>query len=860
MSDELKNNSALPPDKSSEESRITNIDIVSELKQAFIDYSMSVIVSRALPDVRDGFKPVHRRILYTMYEEGITADSPTKKCASAVGNVLAKYHPHGDASVYDALVRLAQDFSMRYTLVEGQGNFGSIDGDPPAAYRYTEARMSKMSMEMLTDIEKNTVDFIPSFDNERKEPTVLPSRFPNLLVNGTMGIAVGMASNMPPHNLRETVEACKCVLHNPDATLDDIMEHLKGPDFPTGGIIMGRSGIRSAYATGRGLIYVRARAEIIEKSNGRYAIQVTELPYQVNKARLIENIANMVRDKRLEGISDIADHSSDRDGGMCITIDIKRDAQPNVVLNNLYKYTKLQDTFGVNQVAIVNGEPKTLTLRQIIDEYLKFQIEVIVRRTNFLLKKAQDREHILDALIIAIDFIDEVIAILRSSKSIGEGKERLMERFGFDDIQAQAIVNMRLGQLTGLEKEKLEEELAALREKIADYLGILASEDRQKEIVSDDLTEIARKFGDARRTEIATIEGEMDTEDLIAEENCVITMTNFGYLKRQKIDTYQTQHRGGRGIAGMATREEDVPTEMFIGCTHDYVMFFTNLGRVYRLKGYEIPEGSRTSKGTNVVNILPLLPEEKVVSMLHLPRDYDGENNVVMITKSGIIKRTALSAFDNVRKKGLIALSMREDDELVATKITNGSQHLLVATHNGYSIRFDENDVRVMGRTAAGVRSIRLREGDYVVGMAKLREGAKVLTISENGFGRLSEIENYRLQSRGGMGIKNYKLEVGPVACIRVVDEDDDLIIINDAGVIIRIAVGEIRVCARPSKGVRIMKMPEDQKIVSVARVPHDEDAERGEIEDDGEPDDVAEDEIEEIEETDDIDDTSSEE
>ena len=851
MSDELKTTGDLEPEISSEESRITNIDIVSELKKAFIDYSMSVIVSRALPDVRDGFKPVHRRILYTMYEEGITADSPTKKCASAVGNVLAKYHPHGDASVYDALVRLAQDFSMRYTLVEGQGNFGSIDGDPPAAYRYTEARMSRMSMEMLTDIEKDTVDFTPSFDNERKEPAVLPSRFPNLLVNGTMGIAVGMASNMPSHNLVETVEACKCVLHNPDATLDEIMEHLKGPDFPTGGIIMGRSGIRAAYATGRGIIPVRARTEIIEKREGRYAIQVTELPYKVNKAKLIETIADMVRDKRIEGISDIADHSSDRDGGMCITIDIKRDAQPNVVLNNLFKNTALQSNFSVNQVAIVNGEPKTLTLKQIIEEYLKFQMEVIVRRTNFLLNKAKDREHILDALIIAIDFIDEVIAILRSSKSIGEGKERLMARFGFDDVQAQAIVNMRLGQLTGLEKSKLEEELTSLREKIADYLDILASEIRQKEIISDDLTEIARKFGDARRTEIASVDGEMDTEDLIAEENCVITMTNFGYLKRQKIDTYQTQHRGGRGIAGMATREEDVPTEMFIGCTHDYVMFFTNLGRVYRLKGYEIPEGSRTAKGTNVVNILPLLPDEKVVSMLHLPRDYDGENNVVMITKSGIIKRTSLSAFDNVRKKGLIALTMHDEDELVATRITKGTDELLVATHNGYSIRFDENQVRVMGRTAAGVRSIKLREGDYVVGMATLREGAKVLTISENGFGRLSEIENYRLQSRGGMGIKNYRSEVGAVACIRVVDEDDDLIIINDAGVIIRIAVSEIRVCARPSKGVRVMKMPEDQKIVAVARVPHDEDAERAEIEDDGEPDDIAEDEIEEeIEET----------
>ena len=830
--------------------RIHDIDIETELKTAFIDYSMSVIVSRALPDVRDGLKPVHRRILYTMYEEGITPDAPTKKCASTVGNVLAKYHPHGDASVYDALVRLAQDFTMRYPLVQGQGNFGSIDGDPPAAYRYTEAKMNRLSMEMLTDIDKETVDMMGNFDDSLKEPTVLPSRFPNFLVNGSMGIAVGMATNVPPHNLREVVGACQLLLQNPDATLDELMQYIKGPDFPTYGIIMGRAGIRAAYGTGRGMITVRARAEIVEKKEGRFSIQVTELPYGVNKAKLIENIADMVREKRLEGISNIEDHSSDREG-MCITIDLKRDAVPNVVLNNLYKYTKLQTTFGVNQLAIVNGEPKTLTLKQMLEEYLKHQLEIVLRRTIFLLAKAKDRAHILEALVIAHDFIDEVIAILRSSKSIPEGKQRLMDRFGFDDIQANAIVQMRLGALTGLEKEKLLNELEEIKQKIADYDLIIASEDRRKEVVSEDLGEIVRKFGDERRTEIQTVDGEVDVEDLIAEEECVITLTNFGYLKRQKVDNYQTQHRGGRGISGMTTREEDVPNQMFLGHTHDYVMFFTNMGRVYRLKGYEIPEGSRQSKGTNVVNILQLLPDERVVSMLRVDRQYTGDEYITMVTKNAIIKRTSLADFNNVRKKGLIALGLKEDDELVATALTYGNEELLIATKNGMGIRFNENDIREMGRTAAGVRAIRLRdlpEGkDEVVGMAVMRGDSWVLTVTENGFGRVSPTDNYRLQSRGGSGTKNYKTEIGRVASVQAVGKDDDVIIINDAGVIIRIAAAEIRVCARPAKGVRVMKMAEGQRIVSVAIVPHDEN-ETEKLEDSAENDDA--DVVDEIEET----------
>ncbi|MGN0474613.1 MAG: DNA gyrase subunit A [Acutalibacteraceae bacterium] len=804
-----------------ENQKIYDVDIEKEMRKSFLDYSMSVIISRALPDVRDGLKPVHRRILYTMYEDGLYPERAYKKCATTVGAVLGRYHPHGDASVYDALVRLAQDFSMRYMLVDGHGNFGSVDGDPPAAYRYTEAKMSKISLEMLTDIDKETVDYGPNFDDSHQEPKVLPSRYPNLLVNGSSGIAVGMATNIAPHNLRETIDAVCLLLKNPDATLDELMECIKGPDFPTGGIIMGRSGIRAAYATGRGKITVRAKAEIVERSNGRFQIVVTELPYQVNKARLIESISDLVKEKRLEGISNCDDHS-DREG-MRITIDVKRDASPNVVLNNLFKNTNMQITFGAIHLAIVNGEPKILTLKQMLEYYIQHQLEVILRRTVFDLKKAQERAHILEALKVALDFIDEVIAILRSSKSIQDGKNRLMERFGFDDVQAQAIVQMRLGQLTGMEKDKLEAELKALMEKIEDCNDIIAREERRRDIIIEESQEIARKFGDERRTAIETVSGEMDVEDLIKEEDCVITFTSFGYVKRQKLDTYQIQHRGGRGVSGMSRREEDTPTEMFITSTHDYVMFFSDKGRVYRLKGYEIPEGSRASKGINIVNLLPLEGEEKITGMIRVKREYEHEMYLVMVTKQGLIKRTELSAFDNVRKKGLIALSLRDDDSLVWTRLTDGSKDLLVATRKGYCIRFNETDVRTMGRGAAGVRAIKLREGDDVIGMSILRENGRVLTVSETGYGRLTPISDYRLQSRGGMGIKNYREENGDVAAIRVVDDNDDVIIINDSGVIIRIAVNEIRECARPSKGVRVMKIEDGGKVVALARVPHED-------------------------------------
>lgn len=804
-----------------ENQKIYDVDIEKEMRKSFLDYSMSVIISRALPDVRDGLKPVHRRILYTMYEDGLYPERAYKKCATTVGAVLGRYHPHGDASVYDALVRLAQDFSMRYMLVDGHGNFGSVDGDPPAAYRYTEAKMSKISLEMLTDIDKETVDYGPNFDDSHQEPKVLPSRYPNLLVNGSSGIAVGMATNIAPHNLRETIDAVCLLLKNPDATLDELMECIKGPDFPTGGIIMGRSGIRAAYATGRGKITVRAKAEIVERSNGRFQIVVTELPYQVNKARLIESISDLVKEKRLEGISNCDDHS-DREG-MRITIDVKRDASPNVVLNNLFKNTNMQITFGAIHLAIVNGEPKILTLKQMLEYYIQHQLEVILRRTVFDLKKAQERAHILEALKVALDFIDEVIAILRSSKSIQDGKNRLMERFGFDDVQAQAIVQMRLGQLTGMEKDKLEAELKALMEKIEDCNDIIAREERRRDIIIEESQEIARKFGDERRTAIETVSGEMDVEDLIKEEDCVITFTSFGYVKRQKLDTYQIQHRGGRGVSGMSRREEDTPTEMFITSTHDYVMFFSDRGRVYRLKGYEIPEGSRASKGINIVNLLPLEGEEKITGMIRVKREYEHEMYLVMVTRQGLIKRTELSAFDNVRKKGLIALSLRDDDSLVWTRLTDGSKDLLVATRKGYCIRFNETDVRTMGRGAAGVRAIKLREGDDVIGMSILRENGRVLTVSETGYGRLTPISDYRLQSRGGMGIKNYREENGDVAAIRVVDDSDDVIIINDSGVIIRIAVNEIRECARPSKGVRVMKIEDGGKVVALARVPHED-------------------------------------
>ena len=812
---------------------LIQVDLREIMETSFLDYSMSVIVQRALPDVRDGLKPVHRRILYTMYENALWPEKAYRKCADTVGSVLGRYHPHGDASVYDALVRLAQDFSMRYMLIDGHGNFGSVDGDPPAAYRYTEARMSKLSVEMLKDIEKDTVDFSPNYDDRLKEPNVLPSHFPNILVNGSTGIAVGMATNIPPHNMGEVLDGVCAMVDNPDIDLDGLMQYIKGPDFPTGGIIMGRSGIRAAYGTGRGRIYVRARAEIVEKPNGRYQIVVTELPYQVNKARLIENIAELVKDKRIDGISNIDDHS-DRNG-MHIAIDIKREASPQLVLNHLYSLTQMQVTFGVIMLAIVDGQPKLLTLRDILQEYIKFQSEVVLRRTQFDLKKAQERAHILEGLMIALDFIDEVIAILRNSKSIPEGKIALMERFGLDDVQAQAIVQMRLGQLTGLERTKLEEELAALRLKIADFLDIIASEARRYGIIKDEAMEMKKRFSDERRTEIAAISGEMDVEDLIPEEDCVLTLTNFGYVKRQTLDTYRTQRRGGRGISGMSRREEDVASELFIANSHDFVLFFSDRGRVYRLKCYEIPEGSRTSRGMNITNLLPLEPEERITSMLRVTKSEEEDHFLTMVTKNAVIKRVALSAFRNVRKNGLIALDLAEDDELSWVRLTSGSDDLLVATRFGKVIRFHETDVREMGRQARGVRAIRLAEGDVVVGMSVLRENGFVLTVSETGYGRLSNPEDYRLQHRGGMGILNYHVEkYGNVAAIKVVDLDDDIILIADDGVIIRIEAGSIRICARPSKGVRVMKVNEGSKVITMARAPHDDEEEISTVEDDG--------------------------
>lgn len=812
---------------------LIQVDLREIMETSFLDYSMSVIVQRALPDVRDGLKPVHRRILYTMYENALWPEKAYRKCADTVGSVLGRYHPHGDASVYDALVRLAQDFSMRYMLIDGHGNFGSVDGDPPAAYRYTEARMSKLSVEMLKDIEKDTVDFSPNYDDRLKEPNVLPSHFPNILVNGSTGIAVGMATNIPPHNMGEVLDGVCAMVDNPDIDLDGLMQYIKGPDFPTGGIIMGRSGIRAAYGTGRGRIYVRARAEIVEKPNGRYQIVVTELPYQVNKARLIENIAELVKDKRIDGISNIDDHS-DRNG-MHIAIDIKREASPQLVLNHLYSLTQMQVTFGVIMLAIVDGQPKLLTLRDILQEYIKFQSEVVLRRTQFDLKKAQERAHILEGLMIALDFIDEVIAILRNSKSIPEGKVALMERFGLDDVQAQAIVQMRLGQLTGLERTKLEEELAVLRLKIADFLDIIASEARRYGIIKDEAMEMKKRFSDERRTEIAAISGEMDVEDLIPEEDCVLTLTNFGYVKRQTLDTYRTQRRGGRGISGMSRREEDVASELFIANSHDFVLFFSDRGRVYRLKCYEIPEGSRTSRGMNITNLLPLEPEERITSMLRVTKSEEEDHFLTMVTKNAVIKRVALSAFRNVRKNGLIAFDLAEDDELSWVRLTSGSDDLLVATRFGKVIRFHEADVREMGRQARGVRAIRLAEGDVVVGMSVLRENGLVLTVSETGYGRLSNPEDYRLQHRGGMGILNYHVEkYGNVAAIKVVDLDDDIILIADDGVIIRIEAGSIRICARPSKGVRVMKVNEGSKVITMARAPHDDEEEISAVEDDG--------------------------
>lgn len=801
--------------------RIKDVDVKEEMKSSFLDYSMSVIISRALPDVRDGLKPVHRRILYTMYEKGLDPNKPYHKCADTVGAVLGAYHPHGDASVYDALVRLAQDFSMRYMLVDGHGNFGSVDGDPPAAYRYTEARMSKISCEMLTDIDKKTVDFQPNFDDRLEEPTVLPSRFPNLLVNGSDGIAVGMATKIPPHNLGETIDAACALIDNPDIDLAGLMDYMPGPDFPTGGIIMGRSGIRATYATGRGKITVRAKTEIVEAKNGRYKIIVTELPYQVNKARLIEYIADLVKDKRIDGISNIEDHS-DRQG-MHIEIDVKREASASIVLNNLFNLTQLQTTFGAIMLAIVDGVPKILNLKEMLTEYVNFQQEIIRRRTEFDLKKAKDREHILEGLKIAIDFIDEVISIIRNSKDQATAKVNLMERFGLDDVQAQAIVQMRLGQLTNMERTKIEDEIAALKTKIEEYNAILADESRQREIIKEELIVIRNKFADPRRTEICAVNGEVDIEDLIPNQECVLTLTQFGYVKRLAVDTYKIQNRGGRGVSGMSRREEDVATEMFVINSHDYVLFFTDKGRVYRLKCYEVPEGSRQSKGMNIANLLPIAADEKVTSMIRVP-EFDEEKYLVMVTKQGIIKRISLNAYNTARKGGLIALELNEGDELAWVRLTDGNQQVIVATKNGLAIRFEETDVRPMGRQARGVKAISLREGDCVVGMCVVANDDLILTASETGFGRISNVSDYRLQSRGGKGITNYHTEkYGNVAAVSAVKLDEDIIIISQEGVIIRIAADTVRICNRPSKGVTLMRIGENDKVVTVARAPHED-------------------------------------
>ena len=813
-----------------EEGRIIRRDIEKEMRKSFLDYSMSVIVSRALPDVRDGLKPVHRRILYTMYENGLTPDKAYRKCADTVGAVLGRYHPHGDASVYDALVRLAQDFSLRYPLVDGHGNFGSVDGDPAAAYRYTEARMSKISLEMLTDIDKDTIDFTSNYDDRLKEPVTLPSRFPNLLVNGSTGIAVGMATNIPPHNLREVIDGINLMIDNPDVTLPELMECIKGPDFPTAGIIMGLSGIRAAYATGRGKITLRSRAEIQEFKPGRFRIVVTELPYMVNKARLIESIADHVKNKRIEGISDLRDES-DRNG-MHFVIELKRDANPQVVLNQLYSYTQMQETVGVIMLALVDGQPKVLTLKECLHHYIVFQEQVIRRRTEFELKKAREREHILEGLKIALDFIDEVISIIRSSKDQPQAKLNLMERFGLSEIQATAIVQMQLGRLSGLERQKIEDELAALKAKIAHLLEVLGDEQLILDILKKEITAIRDKFGDDRRTEIQQISGEVDIEDLIPEEDCVVTLTHFGYIKRQPVDTYKLQKRGGRGVAGLKHREEDFVEELFISSTHENVLFITNLGKMYKLKCYEIPEGSRTSRGVNVVNLLPLEADEKIAYMIKV-KQFDEDHFLVMATKNGLIKRTKLDAYKNVRKNGLIAITLNEGDELASARLTDGVSELLLATRKGMCIRLDEQQIRPLSRTARGVRGIHLRGDDTVVSMARLREGASVMTITTLGQGRRTDPEEYRLQARGGYGKINYKQidTKGEVAGVRVVDENEDLILIADDGVIIRIRVSDVNLMSRYASGVRVMRLSEGSKVVTFARAEHDDSEETEQVE-----------------------------
>ena len=792
--------------------------LVPEMEKSYIEYAMSVIVGRALPDVRDGLKPVHRRILYAMYEDGLTVDKPFKKSATCVGDVLGRYHPHGDASVYDALVRLAQDFSMRYPLVDGHGNFGSVDGDPPAAYRYTEARMSRLSDEMLRDIEKDTVDWDPNFDETRKEPRVLPSRFPNLLVNGSSGIAVGMATNIPPHNLREVIGACICVLDNPEAQLSDLMQYVKGPDFPTRGIIMGRSGIRQAYATGRGRVVIRARHEFEEFGKDRTRIVITEIPYQVNKRMLIKSMADQVEDKRLDGISDIRDES-DRDG-MRIVIELKRDANPQVVLNRLFAQTQLQTSFAINMLALVNNQsqPKILSLRHIIDEYLAFQEEIIIRRTRFDLKKAQERAHLLEGLLIAQDNIDEVIKIIRSSYD--NAKENLMQRFGLDDVQAQAILDMRLKALQGLDREKLQTEYKELEEKIAYFLRILSDEGLVKSILKEELTAIADKFGDDRKTEIQDVEDELDIEDLIEEEQCVFTLTENGYIKRTPVSEYAAQSKGGMGKKGITTREEDTVVDVFTASTHDYILFFTDTGKVYRKKGYQIPESGKAAKGVNIVNIIQVETGERVQAMLHFRETGDEELYLFMTTRNGTVKRLEVSALKNLRNNGIRALTLDEGDQLISVTETRGHDRMLIATHDGQAVCFDETDVRAMGRVAVGVRGIRLREGDYVIGAARADADKTVLSITENGYGKRTPIEEYRITNRGGMGIRNYMVtdKTGPVVGMKVVDGTEDLLLVTAAGILIRTPVENIRVAGRATQGVIVMRFKEEgDRVISLA-------------------------------------------
>ena len=837
-------------------------DIEEEMRSSFLAYSMSVITSRALPDVRDGLKPVHRRILYTLFEKSLTPEKPYRKCADIVGSVLGEYHPHGDASVYMALVRLAQSFSMRYPLVDGHGNFGSIDGDPPAAYRYTEAKMTKMSVNMLTDIQKETVDFQSNYDDRRKEPTVLPARFPNLLVNGSEGIAVGMASHIPPHNLGEVIDGLDFLIENPEATLEQLMTFIKGPDFPTGGIIMGRAGIRAAYATGRGKLTVRSKTEITEIKN-RQCIIVTEIPYMVNKAELIKSIAELAKDKRVDGIHDIRDESG-REEKIRICIELKKDANANLVLNQLFRYTQLQDTYGVINLALVNGIPKELTLKEILQYYLDHQIDVVQRACRFDLRKARERAHILQGFVVALDFIDEVVDILRSSKTIPEGKQRLIERFaevdlhtllddpayreamggtvdpsekeygtvGLSDAQADAIVQMRLGQLTGLERDKILNEVLALCAKINDLRDILAHKERVLGIIREDLEEIRGKFGDERRTQIESISGEMDIEDLIPVEDCVVTYTNFGYIKRVPLAVYKSQRRGGRGVTGMKQREEDFVSEMFVGSSHDHVLFFTNRGIMFDLKCYEIPMGGKDSKGTNIVNMLPLSENEKIAAMMKVS-EFNDESYIVIVTKNGKIKRTPLPAYKNVRKNGLIAIKLEEGDEIEGVRITSGQDQLFVATRDGMAIRVDENCIRPQGRSAHGVRIMKLRGDDEIVSMARVREGATLLTVTDKGFGKRSEIGSYRIQNRGGFGITNYKPddERGKVCGIKVVDETDDIMMISSDGIIIRIRTSDIRIMGRIAKGVRVMRVSEDGRVMSFTRTEHEDDAEITEVE-----------------------------